>query len=484
MKASIPKPFSIAIDDLGWMQGTCEDMDLYGPARIGLKRTMDLSDYEAVVDLGEKVGVRLQALFILGEMDRENFLGQYPNTTQMRENWDNSEHISDLQIEIMEYVKKAGAHLEFGLHGVGHEFWPEEGKRRRAEWYNTEDDHPWPEEDIRNHMDCFVKIMSQYGLSKENGHSFPQSFVPCAYSYYWNPEGDYSLGSVLIDYGVKYANTDFQIIPECNPPTGDDSGGFDHGVHVLNRYNYGNLWYELSKLPTTPLSEQPTSYIETHWPNLLAQDNFLQTDITEQWASYYKKVQQSPDRYAAKNTVQHHAQWLYYKHTVISEDSEGSVTIDNSNMPSEALGHTSKGNLVIQIPLKENEQVSLAYLDDQPVPAYFKYEGYGYLYLPPLSKKTYQLKYEIGHSKPQNVIWHDGTSNIFKIDLVENTIQLHIELYGSQIIRLLKGEDPQNVSCDNEGIKIRSWQTEGEFLKMDLNAHDIQGESGIIKITY
>jgi hypothetical protein len=84
--------------------------------------------------------------------------------------------------------------------------------------------------------------VAQYGISPENGHSFPESFI--SYGFYFNPGAEYSLGRVLSDNGVKYANTPYATIHGLNHPPLLD-GGFDNGVLLLDRHNHGNLWYEL-----------------------------------------------------------------------------------------------------------------------------------------------------------------------------------------------------------------------------------------------
>lgn len=480
-----PRPFAIAIDDLGWIEGRNEGKDNYGPYRTGIDRKMTLADYEAVVNLAKKLGIRLQGLFILGEMDRENILDKYPTTTHKREKWDNSENISDLQLQMMDFVKNQSANLEFGLHGIGHEYWPEEGVRRRAEWYNTEDDHPWPEEEIRAHVECFIAIMRQYDISKEMGHSFPESFVPCAYSYYWNPKENYSLGSVLSEYGVKYANTDFTQIPECNPPEGDNSAGFDHGVHVMNRFNYGNLWDALEKLPETPFQEQTTDYIETHWPNLLAINNEDQSKVTQMWVEYYQKIQASNDRYFSKNTSQHHAQWLYKKHTVIEELSLGNVSIDNSAMPDEAYSFfLFPGNLVLKIKLPVGKHLSSASIDGSSIPAYFEDQGYAFLYLPCLQQAQYTLTYELGEKTIQDIVWHDGTSNIYEVIKGDRELKFELCLYGSQTIKIRSSNTPISIESINPDIQIIDWYQKNGLLHINMKAHDIQGEIGSVRIHY
>ena len=483
MSIRFPRPFAIAIDDLGWINGQDDGADGYGPYRLGLDRQMTMADYEAVVNLAKRTGVRLQGLFILGEMDRENFLDQHPTTTHMRGKWDNTENISDLQIEMMEYVKAQSAYLEFGLHGVGHEFWPEDGKRNRAEWYNTDEHCPWPEADIRDHVACFVRLMRQYHISPEFGHSFPESFVPCAYSYHWDPSGPYSSGSILSEYGVRYANTDFTQIPESNPPL-KDGGGFDHHVHVMNRYNYGNLWFEVGKTPTVPLEEQETDYIETHWPNLLDHDPKDHSRVTELWVDYYQKVQQNPNRYCAKNTAQMHAQWLYNRFTKVSETEPGTVEIDNRAMPANVYKGLFPGNMVLKVALKEGEHISEATLDSKRIPAYFEDEGYGFLYLPQLLRAKYTLKYTIGKESLKETVWHDNTSNILDTSIVAEQVKIDLVLYGRQCIRYMSSREPAHISSNNPGIRIIEWSIHNNMLTIEAEAHDMQGETGAISIIY
>jgi hypothetical protein len=198
-----PRPFAFAIDDLGWNIGTNSgEGENQGPYRIGIDRKMDIDDYKCIVEVAKQVGVRIQALFVLAEMDRENILVKFPTTTWIGKNWDNSANRCQENIDIMNFVKDNSANIEFGLHGVGHEYWVN-GVKKRAEWYCTDDNHPWPEESSIEHLQCFKDILAQYKLSPEYGHSFPESFVPCAYGYYWNPTGEYSTGSIMSKAGVK-----------------------------------------------------------------------------------------------------------------------------------------------------------------------------------------------------------------------------------------------------------------------------------------
>ena len=475
-----PRPFAIAIDDLGWNIGNNDGADgEQGPYRIGLNRQMHLGDYKCIVEVAKAMNIRLQGVFILCEMDRENVLRNYPTTTRAGSNWDNSKNINQEQLEIMNYVKEQAAYLEFGLHGVGHEFWPEQEKRKRAEWYNTDDNEAWPQNEIANHIEAFKKILAQYHLSPKEGHSFPESFVPCAYSYHWNPNGDYSSGSMLAPEGVKYANTLFAEVKELNPPTEANGGGIDHGVLVLNRINYGNFWYQLSSVPTVSIDQQESDIIETHWSNWLAQDDFLQEETNKKWTNYFSMVQQQRDRYLAKNTEQFYSQWLYKKYTTIKEKTVGQVAIDNTGMPPEIYDYKLLSTLVLKVKLAEGQHISKAMINGKAIASYYENAGFGFIELPPLKAKKYQLNYEISKETLAVYIHHLGTSIIYHTMNRPHSFEFKTRIYGKQIIEIHGLEKPEDIYIDNNDVKLihSDYQTDNKVLQLEVQAHDIQGET-------
>ena len=480
-----PRAFAFAIDDLGWNEGSdLSRSPQGGPHRAGVKRKFDIQDYKYIVEVGKTVGARIQCLFILSEMDRKNILAKFPTTTYQREQWNNSGRVSEEQLEIMKYVCDQSAWMEFGLHGTGHEYWAPGEVQKRAEWYNLADKKPWPEQSLREHIQCFRDVMAQYGLTPENGHSFPESFVPCAYSYYWNPTGTYSLGKLLAEAGVKYANTDFSQIPELNPPQEVNGGGFDHGVHVINRINYGNQWYELATLPVTPLQDQQTDIIESHWPNWLAQDDFLQPDISAQWIDYYKQAQRSETRYIAKNTEQLHAQWLYKKYAVVTETSPGVVEIDNTQMPDAAYNRNLLGNLVLKVKLQPGEHLSEALLGKDPVPGYFEEEGFGFLYLPPLKKERYTLRYSLGTHLPPTCIYNDGTFNVYYLKPGPGNLKIKCKVYGEQTLKINCQQPAKIVSVKNLTVISSHYAQEKKMLELRVKGADMQGSCGEMEIVF
>lgn len=492
MSIIFPRAFAFAVDDMGWNEGASQHRDGgEGPARVGINRRMTLADYKALVDVGKAVGVRVQGLFVLCDMDRDNACARYPTTTMFGAGWDNRANVRAEQTEIMEYVKENAAHLEFGLHGVGHEHWGDDRRRVRAEWYDIENDKSWPEEDLRAHLDCYREILAQYGLSPENGHSFPKSFVPCAYSYWWNPDGTYSLGTLLGELGVKYANTLFEEVRELNPPEGDNGGGFDHGVHVINRVNYGNEWFSLASLPTVPLCEQASDVIETHWPNWLAADPSDQETMTRRFIEYYRAVQRSEDRYAAKNTEQLHSQWLYRRYAKVTEISPGEVVIDNSAMPAEAYEHGLLGPMILKVPLGDGFHVSRATIDGaaideaaidgSPIASYFEDSGFGFLYLPVLERKEYRLLYSVSEEAMPFYVWNDDTFSVYSVHSREGATVIDLAVYGKQTVRIHCAK-PESVQLRGANISMSGERYDGRSgcLELDLSAGDIQGSRGLI----
>ncbi|UCH09308.1 MAG: hypothetical protein JSU61_08690 [Fidelibacterota bacterium] len=478
-----PRAFSIAIDDMGWNEGSNLSAE-GGPYRAGVRRDMDVRDYRPIVEVGREVGVRFQGLFLLAEMDRENVVATVPTATPAGAGFDNSANMDASQIETMNYVQDHAAYLEFGLHGVGHEHW-ENGQPTRAEWYDMENDRPWPEEDSRAHMELFKAVMAQYGWTTENGQSFPESFVPCAYAYYWNPEGSYSTGKLMRDYGVKYANTDFNSIMESNPPL-EFGGGFDHGLLVVNRYQYGNNWYELAAVPSEPIETFETDIIESHWPNWLASDDFLQPALNQRWIDFFRAVQAERDRYLAKNTEQFSSQWLYFRYTTVEEARPGEVAIDNTAMPDEAYQEDFLGNLVLAVVLGEGEHVSEALLDGESVAAYLEEAGFGYIYLPPLEQRRYDFTYAVGDETMPAYVNHTGTYNIYTFRTNDEETVIDLKMYGTQELAVKVSAQPRAVRSSNPHLKVldSTYDDQSGMYSLTLSGRDMQGERGTVTLTY
>ncbi len=475
-----PQGVTVNVGQVGWMGGSSLD-DVGGPWRAGIRRDFDVRDYKPVVEVGKALGIRFMTLFILGELDRLNILAEYPTSNPAGENWDNSKYTSPVQLEIMDYVKNNAANMEFGITGVLHEYW-ENGVKSRAEWYNVEEQKPRDEKIIRNNIELIKRIMAQYGITPENGHSFPESFI--SYGFYYKPGEGYSLGRVLSENGVKYANTHFTTMKGLDHPPYYD-GGFDNGVLLLDRHTHGNLWYEYAKPPVALPESIRTVVVESHWANWLAYDDHLQPELNIKWIEYLRSIQADPDHYLTKNTEQLYSQWLYKKYTKVEESGRGKVTIDNRSMPEDPYIYNLLGNMVLAVKLGEGQHISHAALDGKQIASFYEAEGYGYMYLPPLEQKSYNFEYTVGKDLMNRVVNNKGTYNVYSLADNGSSIEIDIKMYGEQTVEV-RSPKPASVRSTNQNLLIKSfsYDDKNSVTSVIVNGRNIQGERGIVVLTY
>lgn len=473
-----PRSFGITVNQVGYMQGSSLDHE-DGPWRAGIRRNFDVRDYMPIVEIGKKVGVRFKSTFVLAEMDRLNVVATLPHATQAGRNFDNDDNIGQEQIEIMKYVYENAAHIEMGISGIGHEWW-EDGQKIRSEWYDVENNRPRDESMMRRHLDVIKNIFAQYGFSEENGHSFPESFT--AYGYYWNPGGEYSTGGLFSKYGARYASTRFGLIPELNPPE-EYQGGIDNGTLVLHRGIFGNYWHNYADIPSDPPSEYKSDIIDGHWANFLATDDFLQPQLNDDFAEWFRSIQENPYRYVAKNTEQLYSQWLFKEHTKVFFSDTGTAFIDNLNMPDEAYEYELLGNMVLSVPLGEGQHISDVRLNGQTVPAIFEDSGYGFIYLPILRQKTYEITWSVGESTMPYTVNNTGTYNVYASELNADQPAFTIRMYGKQDVRFRVPDNYEAIS-DHEKLRILDqwYDDSNRELVVTMHAHNIQGETGIIRL--
>ena len=185
LNVTIPMPIQIVIDDVGWWSGE-DGNERQEPYRTGISRNHVPADYQAIVDLGIKLGVRPQAATILCEWDRENILRNLPTSTWMREKWDNSKWVGAWLDEAADIIRNNQNHYELTMHGVGHEYWQDENFTR-AEWADRSGQMR-PLDQVELHLDYFAKLMDQNQLGP-----FPTSFVPTAFLHGFGLTGEHKI---------------------------------------------------------------------------------------------------------------------------------------------------------------------------------------------------------------------------------------------------------------------------------------------------
>lgn len=298
----IPMPIQIVIDDVGWWTG--EDGHLrQEPYRTGISRNHVPADYQAIVDLGIKLGVRPQAATILCQWDKENILKNVPTTTWMREKWDNSKWVGPWLDEAGDIIKNNQNHYELTMHGVGHEYWQAKNMTR-AEWADSSGTMR-PLDQVELHLDCFEKLLHQNQLG-----SFPTSFVPTAFLHGFGLTGDHqiSMAEVVKKRGIEYINTPFNNMYNAE---GAQFGlfGVDSGVITVDRGEDLLDWNVFSGKPSGVLTG-PTCGL--HWPNLLHKDPSRNAEIVEAWVELLKPYNNRPETLLAKNSSSFRNQLVHH----------------------------------------------------------------------------------------------------------------------------------------------------------------------------
>lgn len=302
LKVTIPMPIQIVIDDVGWWSGE-DGNERQQPYRTGINRNHVPADYQAIVDLGTKLGVRPQAATILCEWDRENILRDVPTITWMREKWDNSKWVGPWLDEAAEIIRNSQNHYELTLHGVGHEYWHDENMTR-AEWADSSGQMRALDQ-VELHLDYFEKLLDQNQLG-----SFPTSFVPTAFLHGFGLTGDHqiSMAGVLKKRGVDYINTPFNNMHNAE---GAQFGlfGIDSGVITVDRGEDLLDWDVFGEKPSGVLTGATCGL---HWPNLLHADPSRNSEIVDAWVKLLKPYNNKPETLLAKNSLSFRNQLVHH----------------------------------------------------------------------------------------------------------------------------------------------------------------------------
>ena len=313
----VPMPIQIVIDDVGWWSGE-DGHEIQQPYRTGINRNHVPADYQAIVDLGIKLGVRPQAATILCEWDRENILRDVPTITWMREQWDNSKWVGPWLDEAADIIRNNQNHYELTMHGVGHEYWQDENMTR-AEWADPSGQMR-PLDQIELHLDYFEKLLDQNQLG-----SFPTSFVPTAFLHGFGLTGEHkiSMAEVLKKRGVDYINTPFNNMYNAAGAQ-FELFGIDSGVITVDRGEDLLDWDVFSGKPSGVLSG-PTCGL--HWPNLLHEDPSRNSEIVDAWVKLLKPYNDKPETLLAKNSSSFRNQLVHHVCTKV-QIREDKIDID------------------------------------------------------------------------------------------------------------------------------------------------------------
>ena len=302
LNVTIPMPIQIVIDDVGWWSGE-DGNKRQEPYRTGISRNHVPADYQAIVDLGIKLGVRPQAATILCEWDRENILRNLPTSTWMREKWDNSKWVGTWLDEAADIIRNNQNHFELTMHGIAHEYWQDENFTR-AEWADRAGQMR-PLDQVELHLDYFEKLLDQNQLGP-----FPTSFVPTAFLHGFGLTGAHkiSMAEVIKKRGINYINTPFYNMYNAEAAQ-FGIFGIDSGVITVDRGEDLLHWDDFGKKPGGVLTG-PTCGL--HWPNLLHPDPSRNPEIVDSWVKLLKPYNDKPETMLARNSSSFRNQLVHH----------------------------------------------------------------------------------------------------------------------------------------------------------------------------
>lgn len=314
MKITIPMPLLVSIDDVGWWKGM-DGSGVNQPFRTGMPRDHVPEDYLALEDLGRRLDMRLLAGFVLCEWDRDHILRSLPSSTWMGKNWTAPGVDLDRKIKAAEIIKNAENHIEFGLHGLGHEFW-DRGVMQRSEFHDAGCRMRDPDE-IRKHLSYFLKIMDQYDFG-----SRPKTFIPPALKHSFG-DPDQGIQKILAEFGIESITLMFSKARLYSSPQAGKMA-WENNVLLVDRGESEIPWNRVAAEPEFKF-DRPVMAL--HWANLLHPDPGQNLSVIEKWADYIKTGSAKRGMLLVQDSGACFTQYAHYLMSEI-EEIDGGFSID------------------------------------------------------------------------------------------------------------------------------------------------------------
>lgn len=320
----IPSSLQITMDDVGWFNGE-DDRENGGSARTAMTRRHCAKDYAAINELGERLNMRINCAFILGEWDPDDRLKKIKFLSKYGEAWNNSAYLGKEEMKAVVETVNASPYIDIAVHGLLHNYYKPGIAYSNSDYYYGIDDKIYmsPEEEIRARFDAFFGILGYYGINKT-----VNSFIPPAFRYIWD-----SIPHILADYGIKYVSTLFDS-PLLALPEGftlpANAGIEGENIITVNRNNNIIPWYEISTDPDT----LPTTkgIFGCHWPNLLHVDQTRHGEIIEKWVKYFERCANTFGIILSRDIAFAATQSLFLEYSSVSYEN-GKMTVDISKVP-------------------------------------------------------------------------------------------------------------------------------------------------------
>jgi len=231
---------------------------------------------------------------------------------------------------------------------------------------------------------------------------------------------------------------------------------------------------------------EDTTSVMTHFANFYAETPEDNRDVAQKWISWFNiKIKDNPYRYVPKNTAQLNSQWLYCKYTEMKKGENNTIILDNSRMPADDYTHDLIGNSILKIRLPADQHIAEATIDGRQIAGYYEDRGYGYIILPILNRSSHTVSFKLGSTYLPTYVLNDGTYNVFSFNSTEDKVDMELEMYGTQEIRIMVLFQPKQILSNNPNVIIQSYDYDSEncLMSMRLTAIDVQGERTTLIIT-
>lgn len=295
---TIPMPLHVMVDDVGWWSGT-DGSRFNQPYRTGMTRDHVPEDYEALARLGNKLGMKILAGFVLCEWDRFDILKKVPSATWMGTDWSMSGHRKEEKERAAGIIQDAVENVEIGLHGIGHEFWVNK-KMFRAEFHNDQCVMR-PRDTIRKHLEYFFKLMDQYELAPS-----PSCFIPPALKHSFG-NGDEGFQKLLNEFGISYVLTLLKKARQFSKPV-HSKITWECGVLIWDRGKAIPSWNDIA---FDPLFSFNGPILTLHWPNILHHDPGKNFMVVDRWVQFIKSGAHKKGYVLSKNIKACLTQYCY-----------------------------------------------------------------------------------------------------------------------------------------------------------------------------
>ncbi len=298
-KITIPAPFIVVIEDVGWWNGF-DGSESNQPFRTGMNREHCPEDYEAVAFLGKAIGIQIIAGFVWCEWDINNLLKKVPSSTWMGKKWNNPVRKTRLYEAAADSLNRNFNNIEIGFHGLGHEFWAND-IALRTEFHDT-DGNMRNRGEIRKHFEVFEEICKNSGIKTPR----PEIFIPPALKHsFGNNEAGFQ--KILQDFGFNFVITVFDKAKKYNKPLYEKFTK-ECGVTLIERGLSPVKWNEVSAEPVFSF-EWPV--LSLHWSNILHFYPEKNISVVKKWADFLNNEVVKHDLIILPNAKESLVQLIY-----------------------------------------------------------------------------------------------------------------------------------------------------------------------------